>query len=312
MNDLLEEQLRDTYTEHDAGYDPRPALQRLRARSYEPRRSRGLRWPAVPAARAARLRTRAVLASAAALAVAAIVVVAVMAGGTAGVGVASAQQVIARTAAAVTRSANGILHVDAATTYAQGHLSYQIDRWSEQTHPFRYWATIKTAQQTQAETRVGNKVTYWQSKGNRISIAPLASAGQIPDPLLTVIQALDAPGAFRSAPVALFNRNGLSISIGSIKTFSKILTEMSKAPGVTVHRHTSFHGVPAISITAANHLSTLYVKPGTYTPLGFVITGPSADDAETTMFKTYTTVPLGSAHMPNLIKEHPHARVTRT
>jgi len=310
MTDLLEEQIRETYAEHDASYDPGPAVDRLKARSYTGRTGRRAgRWPAMPITRTAHVRARATLALAGALAVGAVALAAVLTtGGTEGVGVASAQQVIARTAAAITRSGNGILHVDATTTYTQGHLTYEINRWSEQTHPYRYWATLHTAQETDAETIVGNQATMYLSKGNRISIGKLSRVGQIPDPLLMAIQTLNAPSAFNSSQIAITGSDGSSI--GTLGMFAKILTEMSKAPHVTVNRHTTLHGIPAISITAANHWSTLYVKPGTYAPLGFVVTGPSEDDATTTVFKTYATLPLGSVRMPNLIKEHPHASVT--
>jgi len=306
MNDLLEQQIRETYAEHDAGYDPGPAADRLQRRSYTPRTAR---WPAMLLIRTGRVRLRATLAVTAALAVGAIALAAVLtSAGTAGVGSASAQQLIARTAAAVTRSGNGILHVNATTTYTQGHLTYEIDRWSEQTRPYRYWAAARTTEETQAETIVGNRATLYVSKSNRISIGKPSQVGQIPDPLLMALQTLNAPSAFSNSQIAITDENGSSI--GTLGMLAKILTEMSKAPHVTVNRHTTLHGIPAISITAANHWSTLYVKPHTYAPLGFVVTGPSEDDATTTIFKTYETLPIGSVQMPDLIKEHPHATVT--
>lgn len=311
-NELLEDRLRETYAEHDASYDPEPALERLhaRSRSLDAGRHAG-RWPAMPAARVARSRPRVALALAGVLAACAVALSSVLAGGgMGGVGVASAQQVVARTAAAIARSGRGVLHVDAVTTYTGGgkRVSYEIDRWSEQTHPYRYWATARTAQETEAETLVGNRDTVYTSKGNRILIGTLARVGQIPDPLLTAIQTLNTPSAADPSQIAITDKDGNILnSIGTIKLFSRTLKEI--APHVTVDRHATLHGIPAISITAANHWSTLYVHPGTYAPLGMVVTGPSEADARTTVFKTYATLPVGSVRIPNLIKEHPHATV---
>lgn len=54
MNDLLEDSLRDIYAVYDASYDPTPALARLQAHAYRPRRSRRRRlWAAVGASGAA-------------------------------------------------------------------------------------------------------------------------------------------------------------------------------------------------------------------------------------------------------------------
>ncbi len=226
-----------------------------------------------------------------------------------GVGTASARVVLGRTAAAISRSTGGVLHIDA-VTYHGKYISYEIDSWSEQGRPYRYWATARYTKGpykgSYAETRVGSTVVAYQSRGNEISIAHVRQAHvQLLDPLIQVIDVLNAASAFKSQ---------VDIPIGSsihtLQSFARILKEISHKPGVTVTRHATLHGVPAIKIKAANQYSTLYVNPVSYEPLGFATTGPEYGQF-TTVFKTFATAKPSSVSVPNLVKKHPHAVVPK-
>jgi len=103
--------------------------------------------------------------------------------------------------------------------------------------------------------------------------------------------------------------------IYSPTVFAQMLAQLITEPGVTVDQDAILHGAPAIAIRSSNRQGTLYVEPGTYRPLEFAATtenplaGHPTTIRSTTVFNTYETLPNGSAHVPNLVLEYPHATV---
>jgi hypothetical protein len=305
MNDTLEQQLRETYAEHDSSYDASAAAERLRARDY---RAMGLALRLVD--RAKTRARRAVLGGLLAGAAIAGVIAVINATPNTGLPVSPARQVIARTAAVVTGSGDGILHVDSTTTAivkGRKQRSAEVDRWSQEKPPYDYWISANREQ----ETKLGNTITAYVGAWNQISIGNLVRGpvpGQIVDPLERAVMAVG------------LNHGGIVLrgrSFDSPQLFAQELTNVIQTPGVTVERNAAFRGTPAVSITSANKRATLYVNPGTYRPLAFLATedvlGNNNQVVETvhttTVFNTYETVPEGSVKIPNLVLEHPHAKV---
>jgi len=317
MNETLEQQLRETYAERDARYDPGAAVERLRARDYRTR-GRVLRLVDRSQTRVRRAALAGLVAVAAIVGVVAFINTTVNTSQPASLPALSARQVIARTGAFVTGSGDGILHVDSTTTATvkgrQHRSGGEVDRWSQENRwsqekpPYDYWISTNTGQ----ETRLGNTITAYRGAWNQISIGNLVHGpvpGQIVDPLE---QAVIAVG---------LNHGGIALprsrSFDNPRLFAQELTKVIQTHGVTVRRNAAFRGTPAISITAANKRATLYVNSGTYRPLGFVATeyvlGNNNQVVETihttTVFNTYETVPEDSVKMPNLVLNYPHATV---
>jgi hypothetical protein len=323
MNEMLDADLRETYAERDAGYDPSEALGRIRARAADMPidRRRGLQpiwqtWTPPPGRGEPppiRTRQRTGLTLAGILAVvAAVGVFALVNGlggsaGRAGVGL-SAHQVIARTAAFVTGSGDGILHVDATTTNFVGHHgSYTVDLWSEEKAPFDYRVSSTTVH----EVKVGNTLIAYRSDFNQISVGNLRHGPvpvQVEDPLDTAIVEVDTTHGVGSLYRGEAN---------SPAAFARALAKIINAPSVTVNRNAAFRGAPAVSITPANGRATLYADPIDYRPLELVtkIKVLGNDNkvvrsyTSTTIFQSYETLPHGSLKMPNLVLNYPHATV---
>jgi hypothetical protein len=223
-----------------------------------------------------------------------------------GVGL-SAQQVIARTAAFVTGSGDGILHVDATTTSMNGHHTSYTDIWSEEKAPFDYHVSSTTVH----EVKVGNTLIAYRSDFNQISVGDLRHGPvpvQVEDPLDTAIVEVDTVHG-----VGSFYRG----ETNSPAAFARALAKIINAPSVTVNRNAAFRGAPAVSITSANGRATLYVDPSTYRPLELVtkikILGNDnkvvMSYTSTTIFQSYETLPGSSLKMPNLVLNYPHATV---
>lgn len=225
----------------------------------------------------------------------------------AGVGL-SAQQVIARTAAFVTGSGDGILHVAATTTTSvNGHHTSYTDIWSEEKAPFDYHVSATTIH----EVKVGNTLIAYRSDFNQISVGNLRHGPvpvQVEDPLATAIEEVDTTHGVGS----LYHGEA-----NSPAAFALALAQIINAPSVTVNRNAAFRGSPAVSITSGNRRATLYVDPITYRPLELVtkikVLG-SGDKVvrsytSTTIFQSYETLPRSLLKMPNLVRHYPHATV---
>lgn len=316
MNQTLEEQLRETYAERDAGYDPSQALGRLLATSYDPEVSRRrpswpltqLRW------RSTRTHGRFAAVTVVVVAVTVAVTVVLAGGGSAPRPLPSASDVIARTAAFVTGSGNGILHVEATTTVVHNGKrgSSVFDNWSEEAPPYDNWSLALSASGKLeiGTTVVGNTITTYQADWNQISVGNSRTGpmpAQLGDPLVDAILRLVPPGHGIVVPESRL--------IASATAFSELLAELIKEPGVTVDQDATLNGGPAIAIRSSDRQGTLYVEPGNYRPLEFVAATEGPPDGHritmrtTTVFKTYETLPNGSVHVPNLVLEYPHATV---
>lgn len=257
-------------------------------------------------------RALAVVLVAAVVAAGAVVVIAVS-GNTRQAGVRlTTQQVIARTAAFVTGSGSGILHVDSTTTSStkngRHHASVTFDRWSEEKPPYDYRVSSTDVQ----ETKVGNTLIAYRSDFNQISVGNLRTGPvpiQMQDPLTTAIAGVDAVHG-----VGTFSPKDVTSPASFARALARIITE----PGVTV-TETVFRGTRVTGITSANKRTTLYVHPGTYRPQALITKIPVCSEAtpprcrtaftETTVFHSYETLPRTSLKMPNLVLSYPHATV---
>lgn len=222
-------------------------------------------------------------------------------------------------AAQVTRPGDGILYVEATgTTVVNGHRmgrSGTLQRWSEERPPYSSWIWTSALQ----ETNVGNTVTVYQPDSNQISVGiSLGSTAHGPvteqamPPLTVAVTSLSgSPGRGHSPAGA---------SVDSPILFSRRLAEITGNPSVTVDRSATFRGSPAISIKTADknpagdNSAILYVTRRTARPLAYITTANffEADkqrDRTTTVFGAYETLAPAAVHMPNLVAEHPHAKV---
>jgi hypothetical protein len=105
--------------------------------------------------------------------------------------------------------------------------------------------------------------------------------------------------------------------------FSRRLAEILGNPRVTVNRYATFRGAPAISIETADknpagdNNAILYVSRRAARPLAYIETANffgnknsvGQRDRTTTIFGAYKTLAPAAVHMPNLVAEHPHAKV---
>jgi hypothetical protein len=267
--------------------------------------------PAVP------VRPRAGLALIAAAAACALALVELLPG-SGPAAVRSGPRVIALTAAYVTGSGRGVLHVEATTTTTVNGKSgsYAVDEWSDEGPPYDYWiGSGSAAAKLNAETTVvGNTITGYRSDWNQISIGNGRTGpvpGVVADPLFISVTTLVPPGEGIQLPVGTRENH----AVGSPKAFSRLLAQVLKDRGVTVDRNATLNGRRVIRLRSSRRGADLYVEPGSYRPLEFTRTstgtgrGRTWKTSTTTRFTTYRSLPSGSLHMPNLITEYPHATV---
>jgi hypothetical protein len=311
MNELFEEQLRETYAEHDASYDPGDAAERVRARLADTATRQ--RRPTLPKVG---LRTRAWLGLGAAVTACGLALVVLLTGNRPGA-ISPERRVVALTAAYVTGSGRGVLHLEATTSSTLNGKSgsFVVDNWSDEGPPYDYWvgSGTKSGKLSIETTVVGNTITTYQADWNQISIGN-SRTGPVPgvavDPLFSSIVMLVSPGHGIRLPVPT-----RSHTVDSPKIFKEMLAALAKEPGVTVNDNATLNGMPAIRFRSARRGSDLYVEPGTDRPLEFTLKGTVSHKGKswtrsiTTRFTTYESLPSGSLHMPNLITEYPHALV---
>jgi hypothetical protein len=233
-----------------------------------------------------------------------------------------AKQVIAHTAAAVAGTGTGVLHVVETVTNdeigAAGPTSSMstVQSWEEQTAPYAYWVTDQYGSDAITTTLSDDTVEHYESASNTLiewrNTPPLLEFEQFEtDPAYRAAFSL-AHSQDLAAAIKLAGAK--SSSSQPPETFSDLIVALLNAPGVTVNPNASVNGESAISITGSNGAVTLYVQPGTYTPLQFVVTRGSgrAQQTITATFSTYETLPTGSVSMPNLAQLHPSAKVWTT
>lgn len=304
MNDTLEQRLRVALSDHAENLPINPAIERLSKVAYHPASRRAhlinpARWQVFGVASAG-------------LVAALIAALVLTLGGTSTApDTASAAQVIARTAAFVTGTSDGVLHVYSTTTAAingrrVSGTAGTVDRWSQEKRPFDYRVSSPAVQ----EVKVGNTLIAYRADWNQISVGNLRHGPepvQVVDPLNIAIAEIDevhgAGHVSTRAPV-------------SPASFARTLAKIIKAPNVTVNQHASLHGAAAIAITSRNRAATLYADPGTYRPLELVAHAVGVGDrvsahgyTSTTVFHTYETLPQSSLKLPDLVLEFPQARV---
>lgn len=228
----------------------------------------------------------------------------------AGVGDAWAKDAVARTAAIAAGAGNGILHIDMFVTQTSAKRSdavhYRVQSWSELSPPRAYWETTSSGSDLSTTALVRGHVEYYDSASNTLSGGAKRIAGDQPQAAL-----LDP--AYHSVLAVLYPRNATAARLPA--TFSQLVARLIRSPHVTVDRHATLDGRPAIRITALHGRATLYTQPRTYTPLEFVTTGdPGANPASmariSMRFAAYETLPRGSVSPPDLQKLHPKARLT--
>jgi hypothetical protein len=228
----------------------------------------------------------------------------------AGVGDAWAKDVVARTADVASGAGNGILHIDTLVTQTSANRSddvrYRVQSWAELSTPHAYWETTTSGSDVSTTVLVRGQVAYYDSASNTLSGGSKRITGSQPRAAL-----LDP--AYHSVLAVLYPGNATAPRLPA--TFSQLVARLIRSPNVTVDRHATFDGRPAIRITALHGRATLYAQPRTYTPLEFVTTGdPGASPASiariSMRFTAYETLPHGSVSPPDLQKLHPKARLT--
>jgi hypothetical protein len=214
-------------------------------------------------------------------------------------------------AAKLTGRGDGILYVETTgSTVSNGRRlgggSGKLEWWSEERPPYSYWIWSRHFQQTS----VGNTITVYLPDGNQISVGdtvhgPVGERAMPPlqNRAVTFLSGAPAPGASGYSPIL----------------FSRRLAEITKDPSVTVDRNATFRGSPAISMTAAhksaNLAATLYVTRRAARPLAYIETATFFGNKNrlvqrsTTVFGAYETLAPAAVHMPNLVAEHPRAKV---
>jgi len=121
----------------------------------------------------------------------------------------------------------------------------------------------------------------------------------------------DVDPAYHSVLAVLYPRNVTAHQLPP--TFSQLVARLIRTPNVTVDRHATLDGGPAIRITALHGRAILYAQSRSYTPLEFVTFGdPGANPASITRitmrFAAYETLPHGSVSPPDLQTLHRSAR----
>ncbi len=228
----------------------------------------------------------------------------------AGVGTAWAKDVVARTAAVATGAGNGILHIDMSVTQTSAHNSddvrYRVQSWAQLSTPHAYWETSYSGSDVSTTVLVRGQVEYYDSASNTLSDGAKRVAGAQPPATLF-------DPAYHSVLAVLYPRNAPAHQLPA--TFSLLVARLIRSPNVTVDRHATLDGRPAIRITALHGRAILYAQPHSFTPLEFVTFGdPGANPASiariTMRFAAYETLPHSSLLPPNLQKLHPRARLS--
>jgi len=216
----------------------------------------------------------------------------------------------------------GILYVESTvTSVVNGHRlggSSKLQRWSEERPPYSYWIWTRILQ----ETNAGNTITVYQPDSNQISVG--ISRGNTAHGPVTeqALPPLDVAVTLLSGSPGRGNRSA-GASVDSPILFSRRLAEIIRNPSVTVDRNATFRGSPAISITTkdeppgADNSTILYVTRRAARPLAYIATANFFGnkkrvverDRRTTVFGAYETLAPAAVHMPNLVAEHPHAKV---
>lgn len=235
--------------------------------------------------------------------------------GPAVVGTASAKQIIARTAAAMTGSGNGIVHVDVVVTsddpFSPGKPT-ETESWSEQDAPHSFWDVYHSWDGTVSYGTDTNDVdSIYYPSTNTIRVAPDSHVGEDDlDPTLSAVQAVE-------------QANTPDIPAG--ETISQAVQNLLNTPGLTIDENATVNGTPAIAISSGppnTNLgpdpvkATLYLSPQTYTPIeetqSYTAHGPNNQTAPVTTvttFRTYEILADGSVQAPNLQEQHPNATV---
>jgi hypothetical protein len=226
----------------------------------------------------------------------------------AGVGTALAKDVVARTADVATGAGDGILHIDMLVTQTSANKSdevhYRIQSWAQLSAPHAFWETSYSGSDVSTTVLLRGRVEYYDSASNTLSGGAKRVSGARPR------AALFDP-AYHSVLVVLYPSNVTAHQLPP--TFSQLVARLIRAPNVTVDRHATLDGRPAIRITALQGRAILYAQPRSYTPLEFVTFGDlGADPASITRitmrFAAYETLPHGSVSPPDLQKLHRSAR----
>ena len=226
----------------------------------------------------------------------------------AGIGDALAKDVVARTADVAGGAGNGILHIDMLVTQTSagpsGEVHYRVQSWAQLSAPHAYWETSYSGSDVSTTVLVRGRVEHYDSASNTLSGGAKRVAGAQPraalfDPAYHSVLAVLHPGSVTPHQLP--------------PTFSQLVARLIQSPNVTVDRHATLDGRPAIRITALHGRAILYTQPHSYTPLEFVTFGdPGANPASiariTMRFAAYETLPRGSASPPDLQKLHPRAR----
>jgi len=227
-----------------------------------------------------------------------------------GVGTALAKDVIARTANVAAGTRNGVLHIDMRVTQTSAGTAsavrYRVQSWTQLGAPHAYWETIYSGSAVSTTVLMGGRFEYYDSRSNTISGGAKRIAGGRPRVAL-----LDP--AYHSVLAALYPGNAPVRRLPA--TFAQLLVRLIRSPHVTVDRHASLDGRPAIRITALHGRAIIYARPDSYTPLEFVTAGdPGAHRGSiariTMRFAAYGTLPHRSVSPPDLQKLHPRARLT--
>ena len=225
-----------------------------------------------------------------------------------GVDDALAKDVVARTADVAGGAGNGILHIDMLVTQTSastsGLVHYRVESWAQLSAPHAYWETSSSGSDLSTTVLVRGRVEYYDSASNTLSGGAKRVAGAQPR------AALFDP-AYHSVLAVLYPRDITPHQLPP--TLSQLVVQLIQSPNVTVNRHATLDGRPAIRITAQHGRAILYAQPHSYTPLEFVTFGdPGASPASiariTMRFAAYETLPHGSASPPDLQKLHPSAR----
>ena len=228
----------------------------------------------------------------------------------AGVGNAWAKDVVVRTANAAAGGGNGILHIDMLVTQSSANRSddvhYRVQSWAQLSAPHAYWETSSFRSDVTTTVLERGQVESYDSASNTLSGGAKRITGAQPR------AALFDP-AYHAVLAVLYPRNAPGHQLPP--TFSQLVARLIRSRNVTVDRHATLDGRPAIRITALRGQAILYAQPRSYTPLEFVTIGdPGASPANiariTMQFAAYETLPHGSVSPPDLQKLHPRARLS--
>jgi len=234
---------------------------------------------------------------------------------------AAAKQIIARAAAVLSGTGSGILHIAETLTVnpnesGQPINTSTVESWDSETAPLAYWSTAVGNDGAFGKTVIANDtIEHYDSSSN--TIQELRNAPPIDEswqqfadehtyfgPVVSLLGQQD-PGAVRRLVFA-----GSQAPATFPAEFSHLVEELLSAPGVTVNSAASVNGAPAITITNNNVGYTLYVQPGTYTPLEITYTAAGRDPTTLTItFTAWETLPPGSVPIPDLTQLYPKASV---